>query len=328
MRNEAEPTSDTLVEIYRKMKLLEMNDERFRSVISQGRIMGAYYSSRGQEVIPSAISVNLRADDYVCTIYRGIQDSLAKGAPMKEVWAEISGRITGSCKGKGGPMHISHPPCGVMVTTGIVGSSMPIANGLALASKLKGEDKVTVAYFGDGAANIGAFHESLNMASIWKLPVVFVCKNNRYAEHTKFEKGTAIDQVAKRGAAYSMPGIHVDGNDPLAMYAAAKEAIDRARSGGGPTLIEAMTFRFRGHLLGDMDAYMDPGEKEAWMEKDPVPAFRGWLIENGHATESEIASLEKTIETDIDAAVEFAMSSPFPELDEIRRDVFEQEVPA
>jgi TPP-dependent pyruvate/acetoin dehydrogenase alpha subunit len=324
----AGPTRDTLLEMYRKMKLLELNDERFRSVIQSGRIMGAYYSSRGQEVIPAAVSVNLRPEDYICTIYRGVQDSLAKDVPLKELWAEIAGRITGTCKGKGGPMHISHPASGVMVTTGIVGSSMPIANGLALASMIKGDGRIAVAYFGDGAANIGAFHEALNMAALWKLPVVFVCKNNRYAEHTKFEHGTAIDQVAKRAAAYTMPGIHVDGNDPLAMYAAAKEATDRARAGGGPTLIEAMTFRFRGHLLGDMDAYMDQGERDGWMAKDPVPVFRAWLVAEGHAGEEELVAMEKKIEADIEEAVAFAMASPFPELDEIRRDVFEQEVAA
>jgi pyruvate dehydrogenase E1 component alpha subunit len=321
-------SAETLKEIYRKMALLKQNDERFRSVIQSGRIIGNYYSARGQEVIPSAVSVCLRPDDYVCTIYRGIHDSLAKGVPVKELWAELAGRATGTCKGKGGPMHISDPRSGVMVTTGIVGSSMPIANGLALASQMRGEDRIAVAYFGDGAANIGAFHESLNLASIWKLPVVFVCQNNRYAEHTKYEFGTAIDQIAKRAAAYSMPGIHVDGNDPLAMYAAAKEAIDRARSGGGPTLIEAMTFRFHGHLLGDMDGYMDAGEKDAWMKKDPVPAFREWLVAQGYASTEELDQTEKEIEREIDEALEFAMNSPYPDVAEIRRDVFEHEVAA
>lgn len=322
------PSKETLLEIYRKMTLLKQNDERFRSVIQSGRIIGNYYSARGQEVIPSAVSVNLQPDDYVCTIYRGIHDSLAKGVPMKGLWAELAGRATGTCKGKGGPMHISDPKSGVMVTTGIVGSSMPIANGLALASQMRGDDRVAVAYFGDGAANIGAFHESLNLASLWKLPVVFVCQNNRYAEHTKYEFGTAIDQIAKRAAAYTMPGIHVDGNDPVAMYAAARSAIERARSGGGPTLIEAMTFRFHGHLLGDMDAYMDEGEKDRWMGEDPVPAFRKWLIEQGYTFSNELDKIESEIEREIDEAVEFAMSSPYPELAEIRRDVFAYEVAA
>src|ERR1700733_4992554 len=174
------PSSDMLIEIYRRIALIMRNDERFRSVIRSGRLVMPYYSTRGQEVIPAAMSVNLGPDDYICTIYRGIHDSLAKGVPMKELWAELAGRVTGTCKGKGGPMHITHPASGGMVTTGIVGSSMPIANGLALASQIRGERRVTVAYFGDGAANIGAFHEALNMAAVWKLPVVFVCQNNQY----------------------------------------------------------------------------------------------------------------------------------------------------
>jgi acetoin:2,6-dichlorophenolindophenol oxidoreductase subunit alpha len=320
------PSRDVLVELYRKMTLLKQNDERFRAVIQSGRIIGNYYSARGQEVIPSAISCLLKREDYVCTIYRGIHDSLAKGVPMKLLWAELAGRATGSCKGKGGPMHITHPESGIMVTTGVVGSSMPIANGLALASKIRGDGRIAVAYFGDGASNIGAFHEALNLASIWQLPVVFVCQNNRYAEHTKYEWCTAIDQVAKRAAAYSMPGLHVDGNDPLAMYAAAKEAIERARAGKGPTLIEAMTFRFHGHLLGDVDAYMAQGEKEGWMAKDPVPAYRRWLIAEGTASETELKAMEDSIAADIEEALKFAMGSPYPELAELRRDVYAQEL--
>ena len=171
--------NSVFVDIYRRMTLIKQNDERFRAVIKAGRIVSPYYSPRGQEAIPAAVSVNLTNDDYICTIYRGIHDMLAKGVPMRELWAEIAGKATGTCKGKGGPMHITHPASGVMVTTGIVGSSMPIANGLALAAQIRGEKRVAVAYFGDGASNIGAFHEALNLAAVWKLPVLFVCQNNR-----------------------------------------------------------------------------------------------------------------------------------------------------
>ncbi len=215
-----------------------------------------------------------------------------------------------------------------MVTTGVVGSSMPIANGLALASKMRNEDRVTIANFGDGAANIGAFHEALNLASLWKLPVIFVCQNNRYAEHTKLSKGTAIDKISNRAASYSMPGVHVDGNDPVAVYKAAKTAVERARTGGGPTLIEAMTFRFYGHLMGDTDAYMDEGEKDEWMRKDPVTTFRAKLIADGIAKEAELAAIEAEIKAGIDEAAEFALSSPFPDLSELRKDVYKQEVVA
>jgi TPP-dependent pyruvate/acetoin dehydrogenase alpha subunit len=213
-----------------------------------------------------------------------------------------------------------------MVTTGIVGSTMPIACGLAWGSKLKGNDAVTVAYFGDGAANIGAFHESLNLASLWKLPVIFVCSNNGYAEHTKFENGTAIDQIARRADSYTMPGVRVDGNDPVAMYAAADEAIARARRGDGPTLIEAMTFRFFGHVFGDDDKYMDPGEKAARQEKDPYPVFRAWLIAGSKANEEELAAIEARHAEAIEAALKFALDSPFPDASEVRHDVYADEV--
>ena len=322
------PSQSVLVDMYRRMTLIKQNDERFRATIKAGKIVAPYYSPRGQEVIPSAVSVNLRDTDYICTIYRGIHDMLAKGVPMNVLWAEIAGKVTGTCKGKGGPMHITHPASGVMVTTGIVGSSMPIANGLALAAQLRQEDRVTVAYFGDGASNIGAFHESLNMAALWKLPVVFVCQNNRYGEHTKYDVATSARQISDRAAGYQMPGVTVDGNDPLAMHAAAKAAVDRARAGQGPTLIEAMTFRFHGHVFGDMDGYMDKGEKEGWMGRDPVPAYRAWLIQNGHATEADLAALESGIDRELDAAVEFALASALPDIAELQRDVFAQELTA
>ena len=278
------PPRETMLDIFTKMSLLKQNDERMRAVIKSGRLVMPYYSVRGQEAIPSAISTLLRDTDFICTIYRGTHDSLAKGCPVDKLWAELAGRATGTCKGKGGPMHITHPESGVMVTTGIVGSTMPIANGLAWGSKLKGNDAVTVAYFGDGASNIGAFHESLNLASVWKLPVVFVCSNNGYAEHTKTEDCTAIDEIAKRADSYTMPGVRVNGNHPLEMYEAAKTAIERARSGGGPTLIEAMTFRFFGHVFGDADKLHGQGvrNRSAAGRRSRIPASAAKLIADGH----------------------------------------------
>jgi TPP-dependent pyruvate/acetoin dehydrogenase alpha subunit len=326
MKNTDSPSRDILVDIYRRATLIKQNDERFRSTIKSGKLAMVYYSPRGQEIIPSAVSVNLTDRDYVVTIYRGIHDMLAKGVPVKLLWAELGGRVTGTCKGKGGPMHVTHPASGVMVTTGIVGASLPIANGLALAAQLRGEDRVAIAYFGDGASNIGAFHEALNMASVWKLPVVFVCQNNQYGEHTKLAKSTAVRNVALRAVAYQMPGITVDGNDPLAMYHVSKEAIDRARSGGGPTLIEANTFRFFGHVLGDNDAYMDSGQKAAAMARDPVPLYRAWLIAAGHTTDGELSQMEAAIDAEIDAALEFTLESAFPDAAELRRDVFAEEL--
>jgi pyruvate dehydrogenase E1 component alpha subunit len=225
-------------------------------------------------------------------------------------------------------MHITHAATGLMVTTGVVGGGIPIANGLALASKLKGDGRVTVVNFGDGATNIGAFHEALNLAQLWKLPVVFVCQNNRYGEHTAIADHMVNTRVADRAAGYGMVGVTVDGNDPLAMYGAAAEAINRAREGDGPTLIEAMTYRFFGHFVGDASDYMPTDEYQMALTADPVPAFRARLIADGHVSEDELAALEKRIEGELDEAAEFAKSSPFPDLAEIGRDVYAQEVPA
>lgn len=320
------PPKEILLDIYSKMSLLKQNDERMRAVIKSGRLVMPYYPYRGQEAIPAGIMPLLRPTDYISTIYRGTHDALAKGCPLDLLWAEVAGKATGACKGKGGPMHITHVESGVMVTTGIVGSSMPIACGLAWGSQLKGNDAVTIAFFGDGANNIGAFHESLNMAAVWKLPVIFVCANNLYSEHTKIGAATAIDEIAQRAAAYSMPGIRVNGNDPLEVHAAAAQAIARARAGNGPTLIEAVTFRFFGHVFGDNDSYMDPGEKEAHLKNDPYPKFRDFLLENRHASADELAGIDASHATAIEAAIQFALASAIPETVEIARDVYAYEV--
>ena len=322
------PSSDILVDIYRRMALIRENDDKIHQSALSGRMNVIYYSPRGQEAIASSIAAHLRDDDYVTTIYRGIQDQLAKGVPPKVLWAEYAGRATGSCKGKGGPMHITYPEKGVMVTTGIVGSSMPIANGLALASQINGEDRVTVANFGDGASNIGAFHEALNLAAVWKLPVIFVCQNNRYAEHSKFEAYTAGGNVAKRSQSYDMPGIRVDGNDPVAVWKAAGEAVARARAGGGPTLIEAMTFRFKGHLMGDEGHYIPKEEMAAALAADPVPGFRARLIAEGHATEGQLSAIEQAIAAEVAEAERLALESPWPDLSELEKDVLGDGKPA
>ena len=326
--NSARPGPETLLEMYRIVFTILKNDEHSHRVIKSGRIIAPYYSPRGQEIIPAAISVNLNADDYLCTIYRGTHDLIAKGVPLKEMWAEIAGRTTGTCKGKGGPMHITHPQSGCMVTTGIVGSSMPIATGLAWASQVKKDKRVTIANFGDGASNIGAFHESLNLASVWKLPVVFVCQNNLYSEHTKFENATAVSQISDRAAAYSMPGVRVNGNDPFEMFAVAREAIDRARAGEGPTLIEAMTFRFNGHLLGDASGYIDKAEMAAAKAADPVPRFRQLLLDQGIATDEALTAIEVAADNAIREAIDYALAGPWPDRAEIRRDVYAHELPA
>jgi acetoin:2,6-dichlorophenolindophenol oxidoreductase subunit alpha len=326
--NTPTPSAETLVDIYRRMVRIERNDDAIRQTVRRGRLTMPYYSARGQEVIPSAISVLLNKDDQICTIYRGIHDMVAKDMPLRPLWAEIAGRVDGTCKGKGGPMHLTHPETGVMVTTGIVGSSMPIANGLAWAALLDGSKRVVIANFGDGASNIGAFHESLNLASVWKLPVIFVCQNNGFAEHTRYENSTSVDFISKRAASYGMPGFTVDGNDPVEMYGHAHTAIERARAGEGPTLLECKTFRFLGHVLGDDDFYMTKEEKEAALAKDPLPALRASLIADGHASAAQLDKIVADIEADVADAMEFGMNSPFPDVAELRRDVFAEEIAA
>ena len=295
MSNYPRPDAETLLEIYRKATLIKQNDERIIKQMMAGKLVIPYYSPRGQEIIPSALSASLEDDDYVCTIYRGLHDMLAKGFPLGELWAELSGKQNGTCKGKGGPMHLTCPDKGMMVTTGVVGSSMPIAVGLGWAAKLDGRNRVSIANFGDGASNIGAFHEAMNLAAVWKLPVIFVCQNNLYAEHTSPAYSRAIDKISDRAAGYGMPGITVDGNDPDEMYGVAKVAIERARAGEGPTLIEAMTFRFNGHLLGEAGEYMDKDLYARAKEKDPMPILRQRLIDEGIASEDELKAMEDDI---------------------------------
>jgi acetoin:2,6-dichlorophenolindophenol oxidoreductase subunit alpha len=326
MSNYPKPDAATLLEIYKKATLIRQNDERVIKEMMSGKLVTPYYSARGQEIIPSALSVSLDDDDYICTIYRGTHDMLAKGFPLTEMWGELAGRVTGSCKGKGGTMHLTYPEKGMMVTTGIVGSSMPIATGLGWAAKLDGKKRVSVANFGDGAANIGAFHESLNLAALWKLPVIFMCQNNRYAEHTSFADSTLAENISMRAASYGMPGVTVNGNDPDEMYGAAKIAIERARAGEGPTLIEANTFRFNGHLIGDAGTYIPKEEMEAAKAKDPVPLLRARLLSDGAASEAELTAIEAGFNAQISAAVEAAYAADYPDVAELKRDVFEQEI--
>ncbi|WP_052957003.1 thiamine pyrophosphate-dependent dehydrogenase E1 component subunit alpha [Mycolicibacter heraklionensis] len=322
--NVAGPDNSTLTRIFTTATRIKLCDEKFRSLILTGQVSAQYYSPRGQEIIPASIGALLKPTDYVVTTYRGLHDHLAKGVPMPELWAEFMGKATGTCKGKGGPMHITHPASGLMVTTGIVGGGLPIAAGLALSAQLQGGDRVTVVNFGDGATNIGAFHEACNLAGLWKLPVVFCCQNNRYAEHTSFEDGTSVERIADRAASYNMPGVRVDGNDPIAMYAAAKRAIERARAGEGPTLIEAMTFRFYGHQMSDGNEYMKPGELDEARAADPVLAFREWLIDNDVLTAADVEAIEADAKSEIAAAVKFALDSPEPPLSEGLTDVYEE----
>lgn len=316
-----------LQDIYTRTMRVARFDEKMRSLLMTGKLATIYYTVRGQELVSAAMMAALEPSDYLITTYRGQHDQIAKGVPLKPLFAEIFGKATGTCRGKGGSMHITHPVSGVMVTTGVVGSGLPIANGLALASQNRKDGRVTVTCFGDGATNIGAFHEAMNMAQLYKLPVIFFCQNNRYGEHTAFADHTKVDSIVTRAAAYGMRGVKVDGNDAEAMYAVAKEAVDRARAGEGPTLIEAMCYRMMGHFFGADFSYMPKEHLEEMAAADPLPRLRTLMLER-QFTEAELDKLVADLDAEIDAAVQFALDSPLADPAELRRDVFEEEIAA
>ena len=318
---------EKLLDIYTRTMRVARSDEKFRSLLMTGKLAVLYYTYRGQELASAAMMAALEPTDYLVTTYRGQHDQIAKGVPLDLLYAEIAGRATGTCKGKGGPMHITHPATGVMVTTGVVGSGLPIANGLALASQNRGDKRVTVTCFGDGATNIGAFHEAMNMAQLWQLPVIFFCQNNRYGEHTAFADHTKVKSIAQRAEAYNMRAVTVDGNDAEAMYAAAKEAVDRARAGEGPTLIEAMCYRMLGHFFGADFSYMPPEHLAEMAAADPLPRLRTLMLER-QFTEAELDAIVADIDAELDAAAEFAFASPLPGPEELTLDVFEEPVMA
>lgn len=311
----------TLLEIYRIAARIKQVDARLGALIRSGTLRANFYSPRGQEIVSAATSVHLEASDYIVTTYRGLHDQIAKGLSLRALMAEYFGRTTGSCKGKGGAMHITCPEVGIMMTTGIVGSGTAIATGLALASQERGDGRVTVVNFGDGASNIGAVHESLNIAALWRLPLVFLCQNNLFAEHTATENCTA-GQIAARAAGYGIQGLRVNGNDAAEMFDAAGQAVRRARQGGGPTLIEAMTFRFNGHNFGDPGNYIPKPTYEAAVAADPMPGLRRKIMDEGVASEDALATIEAAIEAEIDDAVAFAQASPMPEAGEVLTDLY------
>ena len=317
-------STSVLLEIYRKALLIRVVDEGIRGLIRSGNLQIAMHPPTGQEIVAAAMGLNLESTDYLVTIYRGLHDQLAKGIPLKLVVAEYFAKVTGACKGKGGPMHMTHPASGVMVTSGVVGSGMPIANGLAWASQIKGDNRVTVTSFGDGASNIGAFHEALNLAALWKLPIVFLCQNNRYGESTTYADATASSTVAERAAAYgkNMVGVSVDGNDPESMWTAMRTAVVRARAGEGPTLLEANTFRLSGHYCGDSSQYIPQQEMEEAVANDPIKLTREAVIKSGAATEAALDEMKAAFEAELEEAMKFAHESPVPDLSEVETDIY------
>jgi 2-oxoisovalerate dehydrogenase E1 component len=316
------PDRDLLIRLYTTMVRINESDKAIQRGLSAGEIQFQYYPAGGQEAIPAGIAPHLRQDDYAVITYRCVHDIVAKGTPLREIMAEMYGRAAGTSKGKGGPMHLSDPHSGLMATTGIVGAGLPIANGLGLASQMLGTGRVTVVNFGDGATSTGAFHEALTLASVWKLPVVFVCQNNQYAEYTALAEYTLLRSFAAKAAGYEMPGVSVDGTDPVAVHAAAGAAIARARRGEGPTLIEAVCHRLQGHAFGSDIAHMDKAALEAAKKAAPVPRFRARLLAEQVATEAELAAIDAAARKEVDEAIAFARAAPAPAAEELHTDVF------
>ncbi len=315
------PDDATLLHMFDTMALVAATDDALRSAISAGSATLAYYSPRGQEAVAAGFAAALGPDDYLVTTYRGLHDQIAKGVPLRALLAEMLGRAEGTGKGKGGPMHVVWPGVGLMLTTGVVGSGLPIAAGLAWAAARHGEGRVTVVSFGDGATNIGAFHEAANLAAVWGLPVVFLCQNNGYGEHTAFADHLRVEHVAQRAAAYGMPGVTVDGNDPVAVCEAVGDAARRARAGEGPTLVEAVTYRLFGHVFGDRMSYVNPDElAEAWTN-EPVARFRHTLVERGLLTEEEADARQAHAATTASDTLADVLELPEPSVDEVLTDV-------
>lgn len=316
-----ELSEDAAIRIFRTMTTIRATENRIVRGLGSGELRMTFYGVRGQEVIPAAVCEHLRPDDYMVTTYRGTHDCIAKGVPLDELVAEMCGKRSGTSKGKGGPMHLSDPHSGLMVTTGVVGGGLPIAVGLALASQLRGTDQVTVVNFGDGATSIGATHEAANMAALWQLPVVFVCQHNQFGEHTRFADYTRTARLADRFRAYGMEAVTVDGNSVPDMHRVAGEAVERARRGGGPTFLECLTYRLGGHSFGSTTEYMGD-ELTAAEANEPVGRYRTWLVEERGVDEATLSQIEKEVADQVEHAVESAKAAPPPTGDDLLTDVF------
>ncbi|UCC50241.1 MAG: thiamine pyrophosphate-dependent dehydrogenase E1 component subunit alpha [Anaerolineaceae bacterium] len=322
---------ETLLNLYRNIVLIRTFEERVGEMyyedklpafdIAAGPIPGEMHLYSGQEAVAAGVCAHLRRDDPVTSTHRPHGHMIAKGGDLNAMMAEIFGKKTGLCQGKGGHMHLFEPAihfgCG-----GIVGGGIPHAVGAALAIKKRKEDRVAVAFFGEGAANIGAFHESVNLAAVWKVPVVFVVEDNLYAISVPKEASTSVRSNAERGAAYGIPAVQVDGQNAIAVYEAAQVAIDRARRGEGPSLIEAICYRFRGHFEGDAEGYLGAGEKLEWKEKDPINILGDQLKEQGWLSVSEAEAIQAEMSERVSAAELFARESPYPAPEEALEHVF------
>jgi len=312
----------TAKDIYERMILIRVGEDRVLRGLGSGEMTFGFYPIRGQEAIAATVGAVLAETDQLTTTYRCFHDVIGKGVPMRAVMAEMMGKVTGTSKGKGGPMHLADPQRGLMLTTGIVGGGAPIAVGLGLASVLDGSGRVVVATFGDGATSIGATHEAMNLAALWKLPVVFVCQNNGFGEHTPLNEYTRTAQLSARATGYDMPGVTVDGHSVPDLYAALSEAVDRARNGQGPSFVEARTERILGHHFGADQPYRSEQELAAASAAEPVAPYREWLLDKGLVDTAWLSDADQKAAAVVEDAVAFAKDSPPPAPSEALTDVF------
>jgi TPP-dependent pyruvate/acetoin dehydrogenase alpha subunit len=318
----AELTKDKLLWIYERMRLIREFENRAADLFAQGKVPGFVHLYAGEEAIAVGVCALLTDHDYITSTHRGHGHCIAKGVDLKAMTAELYGKATGSCNGKGGSMHIADVTKGMLGANGIVGAGGPLACGAGLTAKVKGTDQVTICFFGDGASEQGTMHESMNLASIWKLPVVFVCENNGFAQTTPSRYHCAAEDIADRSTAYNMPGFGVDGTDLFAVYEAAGEAIARARRGEGPTLIECKAFRYYGHFQGDNLSYYTEDDKAKQKARDPIDKFAKRVVERQLLSQAELDAIDARAKKAIDEAVQFAEQSPYPALDAILTDVY------
>ncbi len=309
--------AELLLRMFDSMVTIRYFERMSVRLLQQGLVIGSVHVCIGQEAVATGVGLALRPDDYMTTHHRGHGHCIAKGMDLNSMMAEMMAREDGCCHGRGGSMHMADLSVGILSADGIVGGGVPMAVGAALAAKMKRTDQVAVAFFGDGAINSGQFHEAMNLAALWKLPVLFVCDNNMYAVSMAASESTA-GSLSARAAGYGIPGINVDGNDPMAVYEVTQQALARARSGEGPTVIDALTYRWEGHSRNDPGTdYRTKEEIAEWKARDPVLLVRGQLIAMGAQTEESLEAVEQAARAKVDAAIEFAKASPHPKAEDV-----------
>jgi pyruvate dehydrogenase E1 component alpha subunit len=319
------PSKDLMLCMYRQMLRIRRFEERVNQLFLEGRMPGTLHLYIGQEACAVGACEALRPGDWTTSTHRPHGHAIAKGVSLRAMMAELFGKTTGCAGGYGGSMHMGDPDVGALTAIAIVGGNVPVAAGMALGFRMQRTGQVVCCFMGDGAINEGAFHEGVNMAAIWDLPVVFVCENNKYGASTPIEQVVKLDKLADRARGYGIPGVTVDGMDVLAVHAAVGAAVERARSGGGPTFVECETYRFIGHSRSDTRGYRSREEEEAWRQRDPIPRLAACLRDSGHATDEELGAIADGVAEEVEEAVRFAEESPAPAPEDCLRHVFAEE---